>query len=702
MFIKLVITLTFATFCSAAAAKDYYVSPSGSDSLNGLSPSINFWTKTGPFKTLTRARNAIRQLKAAGKFNEAITVHVGRGTYQLQAPLELNDNDSGFPGQEITWEGEKDATFITGAINLNCQPFDPKTPRKILNCSVNNEVLAKIKSESLKRLAGNAPVFELFVDGIKMQLARWPDSDWAHIRLPLTDNTSFTVFEKLPLFTGDLSNAQIHTLPGSDYYDQYIGVSKINFANNQIDLASETTQKISSGRLFYLENFQSALNTPKEWFYDIANSQIQFIAPDASLAKQVLISSIPTLLKIYSANYLNFSNITFQHSTSTAITLTYAENVVFDNLEIRNVGGKAIEGYATNNITVTNNHLHDAGRGGVLLYGGDRPTLQASGNLIHNNIFHDYDTVLYNYAPAIEIGGVAATVSHNLVKNAFGNGIVMAGNDHLIEKNEITNICQKSGDCGSIYASGRDLTYRGSIIRYNYVHDVTGYMLNGVTLNIANNIIQYMNEGARGIYLDDAVSGQTVYGNILVNSGYIDIQLGGGRDNRIENNVIKTNKYAILVDQRGAYFDWSALKNSLSTMPINTAVWLEKYPKLGAPINNEKWAEGNSIQHNIVISGKADGRSLQYTLPKATNTIGSNLVWHTARNFKVDYKILDTATAKGAALWTDWINQGIEWGSLYVDPCLDISGSTINFTCTESPVSKIGFKPIPIDIGLLQ
>jgi hypothetical protein len=702
MFIKLVITLTFATFCSAAAAKDYYVSPSGSDSLNGLSPSINFWTKTGPFKTLTRARNAIRQLKATGKFNEAITVHVGRGTYQLQAPLELNDNDSGFLGQEITWQGEKGATFITGAINLNCQPFDPQTPRKILSCSVNNDALANIKSESLKRLAGNAPVFELFVDGIKMQLARWPDSDWAHIRLPLTDNTSFTVFEKLPLFTGDLSNAQIHTLPGSDYYDQYIGVSKINFANNQIDLASETTQKISSGRLFYLENFQSALNTPKEWFYDIANSQIQFIAPEASLAKQVLISSIPTLLKIYSANYLNFSNITFQHSTSTAITLTYAENVVFDNLEIRNVGGKAIEGYATNKITVTNNHLHDAGRGGVLLYGGDRPTLQASGNLIHNNIFHDYDTVLYNYAPAIEIGGVAATVSHNLVKNAFGNGIVMAGNDHLVEKNEITNICQKSGDCGSIYASGRDLTYRGSIIRYNYVHDVTGYMLNGVTLNIANNIIQYMNEGARGIYLDDAVSGQTVYGNILVNSGYIDIQLGGGRDNRIENNVIKTNKYAILVDQRGAYFDWPALKNSLSTMPINTTVWLEKYPKLGAPINNEKWAEGNSIQHNIVISGKADGRSLQYTLPKATNNIGSNLVWHTARNFKVDYKILDTATAKGAALWTDWLNQGIEWGSLYVDPCLDISGSTINFTCTDSPVSKIGFKPIPIDIGLLQ
>ncbi|NOV31552.1 right-handed parallel beta-helix repeat-containing protein [Methylomonas sp. ZR1] len=702
MFIKLVITLTFATLCSAAAAKDYYVSPSGSDSLNGLSPSINFWTKTGPFKTLTRARNAIRQLKAAGKFNEAITVHVGRGTYQLQAPLELNDNDSGFLGQEITWQGEKGATFITGAINLNCQPFDPQTPRKILSCSVNNDALANIKSESLKRLAGNAPVFELFVDGIKMQLARWPDSDWAHIRLPLTDNTSFTVFEKLPLFTGDLSNAQIHTLPGSDYYDQYIGVSQINFANNQIDLASETTQKISSGRLFYLENFQSALNTPKEWFYDIANSQIKFIAPEASLAKQVLISSIPTLLKIYSANYLNFRNITFQHSTSTAITLTYAENVVFDNLEIRNVGGKAIEGYATNNITVTNNHLHDAGRGGVLLYGGDRPTLQASGNLIHNNIFHDYDTVLYNYAPAIEIGGVAATVSHNLVKNAFGNGIVMAGNDHLVEKNEITNICQKSGDCGSIYASGRDLTYRGSIIRYNYVHDVTGYMLNGVTLNIANNIIQYMNEGARGIYLDDAVSGQTVYGNILVNSGYIDIQLGGGRDNRIENNVIKTNKYAILVDQRGAYFAWSALKNSLSTMPINTAIWREKYPKLGAPINNEKWAEGNSIQHNIVISGKADGRSLQYTLPKATNTIGSNLVWHTARNFKVDYKILDAATAKGAALWTDWINQGIEWGSLYVDPCLDISGSTINFTCTESPVSKIGFKPIPIDIGLLQ
>jgi hypothetical protein len=686
MLYKIFITLAFTTFCNAAVAQDFYVSPSGSDSLNGLSPRANYWTKTGPFKTLVRARNAIRQLKAAGKFNEGITVHVGKGTYQLQAPLELNDSDSGFPGQEITWEGEKGATFITGAINLNCQPYDPQTPGKVLSCSVNNDILSNIKAESLKRIAGNAPVFELFVDGTKMQLARWPDSDWAHIRLPLTDKTSFTVFEKMPQFTGDLSNAQIHTLAGSDYYDQYVGVSKINFENNQIDLASETTQNISSGRLFYLENFQYALNSPKEWFYDMANSQIRFITPEGNTAKQVLISSVPTLLKFYSASYLNFRNMTFQQSTSSAITLAYAENVTLDNLEIRNVGGKAIEGYNSNNITIANNHLHDAGRGGVLIYGGDRATLQASGNLVQNNTIQDYDTVLYNYAPAIEIGGVAATVSHNLVKNAFGNGIVMAGNDHLVEKNEITNICQRSGDCGSIYASGRDWTYRGSIIRYNYIHDVSGYMLNGVTLNIANNIIQYMNEGARGIYLDDAVSGQTVYGNILSNSGYIDIQLGGGRDNRIENNVIQTNKYAILVDQRGLYFDWSAPKNSLATMPINSALWLQKYPQLGSPINNEKWAEGNNIQHNIVISGKADGRSLQYTLPKATNTIGSNLVWHTARNFKVDYKILDSATARGAALWTEWLNQGIESGSLYVDPCLVLSGSTLNFTCPDSPV----------------
>jgi parallel beta-helix repeat protein len=375
---------------------------------------------------------------------------------------------------------------------------------------------------------------------------------------------------------------------------------------------------------------------------------------------------------------------------------------LLDNLEINNVGGIAIRAPNSTNVTISNNHIHDTGQGGILLSGGDRPTLQDSGNLIENNYIHNYDDVLFNNSPAIDIGGVGVTTSHNLIENSSGNAIVLTGNDHLIEKNEISRICQQSADCGAIH-SGRDWTYRGNIIRYNYLHDFSGYELDRASLDITRNILKYIYSGARGIYLDDGVSGFTVFGNILDNANSMSIQIGGGRDNRIENNIIKTNGHAITVDQRWPSFDWNAMRNTLQTMPISSPVWLAKYPELVAPMAHDTWPEGNRIQRNIIISTALKSHTFQYWLPTQGNTLGDNLVWDTNFGIRVDYKILDhLSTAKSLPSWTDWVNEGIENNSLYADPCLDISGGIISFTCSNSHLDQIGFQTIPSDIGLIK
>ncbi|MBD9359879.1 right-handed parallel beta-helix repeat-containing protein [Methylomonas fluvii] len=706
MFIKLVITLTFATFCSAAAAKDFYVSPSGSDSLNGLSPSVNFWTKTGPFKTLTRARNAIRQLKAAGKFNEAITVHVGKGTYQLQATLELDDRDSGVPGQEITWEGEKGVSIISGGIQIkNCQPYDQNTPLKVLNCPVNNSFLDAIKGIENERIHGNAPRFELFVNEIRMHLARWPDSDWAHIRNPLSTaterNFAFTVHENMPAFAGNLTAAQVHIFPGSDFFDQYIGISDINYSEKRISLLTNTKQDISIGRRFYIQNIQSELNNAKEWFYDKENSQIQFIPPKNETINKITVSSIQNILKIDSLTDVNFKNLKFQHSTATAIIATNAKRIYFDNSEFSNITGKAIEIDNSVNITVSNCIIYNTGLGGISISGGDRPTLSPSDNIIHNNHIHHYDSDLYTNSPAIEVDGVATEVTNNLIDNGNGKGIRISGNDHIISKNEITAICKQSGDCGAIY-TGRDWTYRGNIISFNSIHDFTGYSLNENTLNVAKNVIEYIAHGARGLYLDDAASGVTAYGNIFNNAGSIGIQIGGGRDNLIENNIIKTDRFAILVDYRGGYFNWQIPIESLKSMPINNSVWLKKYPVLGIKMNNPTWPEGNIFQKNVIISNKIGGRSLQYWMPKEKNIIRNNIVWNPTEEFRVDYVLLDVPVTQTGATWAQWIKKSGEKNSLNADPCVTVTRNSINVSCNNSPINEIGFLPIPSDIGLID
>lgn len=704
MLYKFIIALTIVTFCSTAAAKDFYVSPTGSDKLNGLSPSVNYWTKTGPFKTLARAQQAIRSLKTAGNFDQAITVHVGKGVYQLQAPLELNAEDSGLPGQEIIWEGESGGSIVSGGIQLNnCQTYDELSPEKIISCPVTNSTLSNITGEISPRIVGEAPKFEVFVNEHKMHLARWPNQGWAHIKTPLRTRTRLLVLEKMPKFQGDLSNAQVHIFAGNDIKDEYIDVAAFDLTNNHITLSSDTSYNISSGRRFYLENIKAELDMPEEWFYDRTTSRIYFIPPADTIPEKILLSYSTNLIKLRKSSHITFRNLIFRHSTGNAINVDNSKNITLEKLEINNIGGLAIRAPNNNNVAISNNYIHDTGLGGIFLSGGDRTLLENSNNVIDNNTITNYDTVLLNYSPAIAISGVGVSVTHNLISNSTGNAIIVAGNEHLIEKNEITQICKQSGDCGAIYLSGRDWTYRGNVVRHNYIHDFTGYQLNQATLDIQKNKVEYIFDGARGIYLDDGSSGNTVYGNILDNVSFISIHIGGGRDNRIENNVVKTKSYAFLMDNRGIYADWTPNRESLATMPINSEVWSQKYPQLNQPMNNDTWPEGNTITRNVfAITSNSPTRSLRYVAPRDSTNISDNLVWHKGNDIRVDYMILESSDGKGGVPWSTWIDQGLELNSINADPCLNIAQGILSVTCSDSPINSIGLKPIPTDIGLIQ
>ena len=81
------IAATLASF-SLLLGADFYVSPSGNDSNSGTSVSQ-------PFRSLERARNAVRQRLSSGQVNH--TVHLRGGTYALNRTLvfDLNDSTSG-------------------------------------------------------------------------------------------------------------------------------------------------------------------------------------------------------------------------------------------------------------------------------------------------------------------------------------------------------------------------------------------------------------------------------------------------------------------------------------------------------------------------------------------------------------------------------------------------------------------------------
>jgi ribosomal protein S11 len=88
--------------CRAAEMQaDFFVSVGGSDSWSGTLATSNAKKSDGPFATLQRARDAVRDLKETKSSD--IVVLVRGGTYQLNQTVVFSLKDSGKDDSAITY-----------------------------------------------------------------------------------------------------------------------------------------------------------------------------------------------------------------------------------------------------------------------------------------------------------------------------------------------------------------------------------------------------------------------------------------------------------------------------------------------------------------------------------------------------------------------------------------------------------------------
>jgi hypothetical protein len=119
---------------------------------------------------------------------------------------------------------------------------------------------------------------------------------------------------------------------------------------------------------------------------------------------------------------------------------------------------------------------------------------------------------------------------------------------------------------------GRDWGARGNEVRWNFIHHVAS---------------PFEGCGTQGIYLDDCQSGVRVFGNVLYRVSHMGIQMGGGRDNVMENNLIARCGVGLGADGRGT--GWMlerggslALWQDLQRLPYRGAAWSNAYPLCAA------------------------------------------------------------------------------------------------------------------------
>jgi len=161
------------------------VSPSGSDTDTGA--------PGHPFKTLARAQQRVREIIGQGVPAGGIVVWVREGVYELTKTLSLGENDSGTAGNPVVWRARPgESARISGGRRVPAAAFvpvddadpvkariDPVARDHVMRVDLTAQGISDFGALSKRGFCGaasSAPL-ELFIDGVAMTLARWPDAD---------------------------------------------------------------------------------------------------------------------------------------------------------------------------------------------------------------------------------------------------------------------------------------------------------------------------------------------------------------------------------------------------------------------------------------------------------------------------------------------------------------------------------------------
>jgi hypothetical protein len=596
-----------------AGGAELTVSPQGSDDHPG--------TEAQPFATLERARDAIRSLKAKGPLPEGgVTVEVRGGAYQLEKPLELTEADGGTSNAPVVYHSRKgeEVRLVGGRIVTGWTRVSDAAALARLDASARTNVwqadlkalgvtdLGQMKSDS--DWTSSSPGLELFFNDQPMTLARWPNETTVKVgELKVQDGHvihgakgskvgTFTYEGDRPKRWAGEKDVMLHGYWFWDWADQRYRVEAIDTEQRIITLPAKPQHAFGfrKGQWYYAFNLLCELDRPGEWFLDRETGVLYFWPPVSEPAGgQAIVSVLPGLVKLDKTRFVTVRGFTLEGCRGTAVTVSGGSDNQVLGCVIRNVGGNAVSASGLRH-RVAGCDIYQTAQGGINLTGGDRKTLSPGGLVAENNHIHHYSRWKPVYRAGIRLDGVGNRAAHNLIHDAPHMAIGFSGNDHVIEYNELHHVVTHSNDAGAMYC-GRDWAARGHEIRYNYLHDITGYE----------------GKGCVGVYLDDQFSSAHIFGNVfyrVTRAAFV----GGGDDTVIENNIFVDCNPAVHIDARG--LGWQSefhvtLAQQLEVLPFREEPWRSRYPQLLTILDDPDRSapKGNVVARNIQWKGKWDG-----------------------------------------------------------------------------------------------
>lgn len=616
-------------------AAEWFVSPDGNDSATGMRPDATAGGGHGPFATLERAREAVRQRIQAGDPGLQ-TVSVRAGAYPLREPLRLDARDSGSQTQPVIWRayrGEKPR--ITGTMRLP-------------EWTVWKGGIYRAPLE--KKAVPPGGIRQLILAGERQVMARYPNAEpsrgaaggWA-----FADGKGWPMYADIPgedkrtleVLPGDWrawarpAEAELVVFARYNWWNDRVRIHSLDAASRKITLAKDCSYAIRKGDRYFFQNALEELDSPGEWYADAAGGMVYFWPPEGARAADAELV-VAQLLLVFEkgAHDIVWQGFTLEGCNGTAVTLEGASRCRVEENWIRNAGdwsggGVTISGGDSNRVAY--NTIEKVGRTGVSVSGGSVATLTPGNHVAEHNHIRQFG-VYFKQGVGVDLGGVGNKALHNEIHEGPRFGIGHKGNCNQIGWNHIYNVCLETEDTGAIYSGGRDwITPRGTSIFYNYIHDIPGFGIHEGRIMTPH--------FAWGIYLDDNSGGVDVYGNVVTRCGRAAMHGHGARDCVVSNNIFVGNR-----DWQFDFHGWStqqsfwerhlpAMVRGYESVADKTA-WkgmrgMELHPTK-APLPDGLTMRGNVFVQNVVVSEQAEVPVMSILrVPFTHNQFDYNVYW---------------------------------------------------------------------------
>ena len=572
------------------------VSPEGDDQANG--------SESAPFRTLTRARDAIRAyVKANGELPEGgVEVRLHGGVYKCSDTFILEAQDSGEEGRPVVYRAVPgDKVLLSGGTELSgfelvsdaaiLERLPEESRSFVYQCDLKAQGVTDLGQLNVRGMGGSTdpvkPWVDIYANGKAMPLARWPNPGEPELTVGETYRGAFQTPEangpaefacSHPRFARwrEANDIWMDGMWGHLWAAKKIPVERIDIETGRIHAGAGSGYGVRTGQPLHFINLLEEIDQPGEWYLDRESGMLYFYPPEAVDAD----ADFPTVqfplleqpfITMTGVHNVTLVGLSFELNRSDAIIMKDCEDCMIAGCSISKMGGNGIVVRDGQDIVLHGNDLVSLGAGGIRLSGGDRSTLTTSGCVVQNCVIEDFSRVDRSYAAAIHIDGVGMEITNNRIGNSPHFGLRIEGDLHLISLNEFHHLVLEFDDQAAIDMWG-DPTYRGNKIVGNYFHDI------GSGHNVA---------GQSGIRLDDAISSTQIMGNIFERSAdgrFGAVQIHGGKDNLVIANIFIDCQYGVSFSQWGegrwaetlARPDFAA-KIERGTNPLR----LEAFPDLG-------------------------------------------------------------------------------------------------------------------------